>query len=89
MAAEEVDYQQPGQKKTCAQRLNEISETIWNAEKHEFLGRTASSWGTFISKDVFANLSLMLFGVPLRMAKGKIEKQALLILYNTSYCHCR
>jgi len=46
MAADDVDYQQQEQKKTCSKRWEEFSKTIWNEDKHEFLGRTGISWGT-------------------------------------------
>jgi len=43
MAAD--DDQQSGQKKTCSQRCDDLSRSLWNAEKREVLGRTAQSWG--------------------------------------------
>jgi len=68
MASEDVDP--AGQKKTCSDRCDEISKTIWNSDKKEFLGRTAKSWGT-----LFVTVSdsvSVIRGVPLTTAKGKI-----------------
>ncbi|XP_023650794.1 sodium/potassium-transporting ATPase subunit beta-2-like [Paramormyrops kingsleyae] len=37
-----------GEKKTCGQVLDEWKEFFWNPRTHQFLGRTASSWGLIL-----------------------------------------
>lgn len=41
--AHDDDYQ-AGQKKTCSQKCNDFSRSIWNPDKKEFIGRTGGSW---------------------------------------------
>ena len=50
MAAEEVNSEEPSQKKTCSKRCDELCKSIWNKDKQEFLGRTGISWGTLFVK---------------------------------------
>ncbi|XP_066578535.1 sodium/potassium-transporting ATPase subunit beta-2 isoform X2 [Amia ocellicauda] len=38
----------PKDKKTCGQVMDEWKESIWNPRTHEFIGRTASSWGLIL-----------------------------------------
>jgi len=70
MAVDDADYQQQSQKKTCSQRCDDIKRSIWNAEKREFIGRTAESWGTLFVKR-FLGVMQPLCSVSLTTAEGK------------------
>jgi len=54
-----ADDDQPGQKKTCADRIDALRKAIYNKEEGIFIGRTGISWGTYMPDVFWSNFGCM------------------------------